>query len=368
MVAGGSPLYNNPILMPAEQPEVTVHVIIPARNEEDCLGRCLQSLVGQQGIDFRITVVDDGSTDRTRAIAESFSGVQVISAAEPASGVMGKCNALITGAQGSTAGWLLFTDADTFHYPGSLAAAVREAQERGVEFLSYSPEQEVVSFGERILMPLVFADLVRTYPTARVNDPRNPTAAANGQFILIRRELYEAVGGHNCVSDKILEDLALAQILKASGHKIWFRYGAGMVRTRMYRNFFAMWEGWTKGLALLFQHPLLLAVMHLGDFLVVLFLLALGMALLQRDPNLSGGLLFLALFFYAIHAWRVSRAHFSWSSNLLSFLGLPLYVSLLVRSYIHTNMRGEVTWKGRKYRQSAPTGPADSSTNKGRLT
>ena len=105
----------------------TVNVIIPARNEEDCLGRCLQSLVAQQGISFQITVVDDGSTDRTRAIAESFPGVQVLRAAEPKPGVMGKCNALIIGAAGAKAQWLLFTDADTFHYPGSLAASVREA-------------------------------------------------------------------------------------------------------------------------------------------------------------------------------------------------------------------------------------------------
>ena len=350
--------------MTAAQPEVTVHVIIPARNEEDCLGRCLESLAGQQGIDFKITVVDDGSTDRTRAIAESFPGVQVISAAEPTEGISGKCNAVMTGAQGSAAEWLLFTDADTVHYPGSLAAAVGEAKERGVDFLSYSPEQEVVSFGERILMPLVFADLVRTYPTDRVNDPRDPTAAANGQFILICRELYEALGGHRCVSDKILEDLALAQILKASGHKIWFRYGGGIVRTRMYRNFSAMWEGWTKGLVILFRHPLLLAAARLAEFLVVPLLLGFGAVLFKHDRGGSAVLLALGLLFYLGHVWRVRRAHFSWSSNLLSFLGLPLFVSLLVRSYIHTTVRGEVTWKGRKYRQSAPPGPADSSTNK----
>jgi hypothetical protein len=198
-----------------------------------------------------------------------------------------------------------------------------------------------------------------------VNDPRDPTAAANGQFILIRRELYEAVGGHKCVSNKILEDLALAQILKASDHKIWFRYGGGIVRTRMYRNFSAMWEGWTKGLALLFPQPLLLAAMRLAGFLAVLLLLVFGAVLFKHDRGGSAVLLSLGLFFYLGHVLRVRRAHFPWSSNLLSFLGLPLFVSLLVRSYIHTNMRGEVTWKGRTYRQSAPARPADSSTNKG---
>src|SRR5438309_8936614 len=113
----------------------TVDVIIPARNEEDCLGRCLQSLVAQKGISFQITVVDDGSTDRTRAIAESFPGVRVLSAGELKPGMTGKVNALVTGAKRSTAEWLLFTDADTFHYPGSLAASVGEADERNVDLL-----------------------------------------------------------------------------------------------------------------------------------------------------------------------------------------------------------------------------------------
>src|SRR5438105_3149194 len=231
---------------------VIVHVIVPARNEQDCIARCLDSLVRQQGISFRITVVDDGSTDQTRAIAESFPTVQVIRAPEPGPGISGKCNALIAGAKQATAQWLLFTDADTVHYPGSLSAAVLEAETHDVDLLSYSPEQETDSWGELALMPVVFADLVRTYPTERVNDPADPAVAANGQYILVKHEVYAALSGHKSVADKILEDVELARLFKAYHHKILFRHGAGLVRTRMYRSFRAMCEGWTKNLALLF--------------------------------------------------------------------------------------------------------------------
>src|SRR5689334_4329319 len=248
--------------MEAGPTERTVDVIIPARNEEDCLGRCLQSLVVQQGISFQITVVDDGSTDRTRAIAESFSVVRVLNAAEPKPGMTGKCNALITGAAGSPATWLLFTDADTFHFPGSLAASVLEAESREVDLLSYSPEQEVATWWELAVMPVVFAELVRTYPPERVNHPADPTVAANGQYILVRRAVYESLGGHAAVASKVLEDVELARVFKASGHRIWFRHGAGLVRTRMYRSFRAMWDGWTKNLALLFRHSLTLATLR----------------------------------------------------------------------------------------------------------
>ncbi|HEX9256296.1 MAG TPA: glycosyltransferase family 2 protein [Candidatus Angelobacter sp.] len=344
-----------------------VDVIIPARNEEDCLGRCLQSLVAQQGISFQITVVDDGSTDRTRAIAESFPGVRVLSAGELKPGMTGKCNALITGIAGSVAEWLLFTDADTFHYLGSLAGAVREAQERRVDLLSYSPEQEVASFAERILMPLVFADLVRTYPPDRVNDPQDPTVAANGQYILVRRTVYEALDGHACVSGKLLEDVELARNYKVSGHRIWFRYGGDMVRTRMYRSFRAMSEGWTKNLALLFPHPLRLAVVYSIEFVAMLALPIAGIVMLSHHPMDATALLGFGIILYLNHLEKIWKAHFSWSANLLSFLGLPLFVSLLIRSYIHSYIRGELTWKGRKYAQSAPKAAVDSSIRKGDL-
>src|SRR5438445_13725989 len=119
--------------METDRAAPTVDVIIPARNEEDCLGRCLQSLVAQKGISFQITVVDDGSTDRTRAIAESFPGVRVLSAGELRLGMTGKVNALVIGAAGSSAEWLLFTDADTFHCPGSLVGSLRGAEDRKVD-------------------------------------------------------------------------------------------------------------------------------------------------------------------------------------------------------------------------------------------
>jgi glycosyltransferase involved in cell wall biosynthesis len=353
--------------MEAAQAEITVDVIVPARNEEDCIRLCLQSLVAQQGISFQITVVDDGSTDRTRAIAESFPGVRVLSASELKPGNTGKCNALVTGAAGSTAEWLLFTDADTFHYPGSLAASVQEAESRNVALLSYSPEQEAESWWELAVMPVVFAELVRTYPPERVNDPTDSRVAANGQYILVRREVYEALGGHQKVANSILEDVELARIFKASGHRIWFRHGAGLVRTRMYRTFRAMWEGWTKNLSLLFRHPALLAARRALEFVAIALLLGAGLIMMARSHLGSGAMLFaMGVLFYLLFLLRVRRAHFPWKANLMAFLGLPLFVSLLLRSHLHFNRRGELTWKGRKYPQSAPSAARDSSNLKGR--
>lgn len=342
---------------------VTVQVIIPARNEEDCLGRCLDSLVSQRGISFQITVVDDGSTDSTRAIAESFPGVRVINAGEPQNGLSGKCNALMKGVEGSTAEWLLFTDADTFHYPGSLAAAVKEAEERGVDLLSYSPEQETGSWYESMLMPVVYAELTRTYPTEKINDPADPAVAANGQYILVRRGVYQGLGGHQVVAHKLLEDVELARIFKQTNHKIWFRFGEGKVKTRMYRSFAAMWEGWTKNLVLLFRHPLLLAGLRGLEFMAILAFAA-GSAILVVNKSATAAVAACcaAVLLWTLFLFRIRQAHFSWNANLLALFGLPLFSSLLIRSWLHSRVRGAVTWKGRKYSNTAPEGVQKSST------
>jgi len=344
---------------------VTVQVIIPARNEEDCIGRCLDSLVRQTGISYQITLVDDGSTDRTRAIAESFPGVRVISAGEPQRGLSGKCNALIRGVEGASAEWLLFTDADTFHYPGSLAAAVTEAEEGGVDLLSYSPEQETGSWYERMLMPVVYAELTRVYPTEKINDPADAAVAANGQYILVRRSVYQGLGGHLAVADKLLEDVELARLFKQSNHKIWFRFGEGRVRTRMYRSFAALWEGWTKNLVLLFPHPLLLAGLRGLEFLAIVAL-AVSSAILAVNKSGTAAVWMggAAVLLWGLFLFRIRRAHFSWGANLLSLFGLPFFASLLIRSWLHSRVRGAVTWKGRKYSNIAPERVHKSSTQK----
>ncbi len=244
-----------------------VSVIIPARDEEACLADCLQSLVGQQGPTYEIIVVDDDSADATRSIAKSFP-VRVISADPLPPGWSGKCNAAWCGAKIARGKWLLFTDADTKHSPHSISAGLTEAVASEASLLSYSPKQEVHSFAERALMPVIFAELAATYRPKKVCDPDSPVAAANGQYLLIRRDIYDAVGGHAAVATAILEDVALAQRVKRGGSLLHFRV-SDVVSTRMYRSFSQMWEGWTKNLALLFPHPYWLAFRRLAEFALI---------------------------------------------------------------------------------------------------
>ena len=325
-------------------------VIVPARNEEQCLGRCLESLVAQQGITFELLVVDDGSTDHTRAIAGSFPQATVMEAGPLPQGWTGKNHAVWQGAQKARGRWLLFTDADTAHEPGSLAAAVAEAEQHGAALLSYSPRQEVKGFWEKALMPVIFAELAATYPPSKVSDAWSAVAAANGQYLMISRQAYDAIGGHRAVAGALLEDVALARRMKESGRALRFRYGGEAVRARMYRSFPQMWEGWTKNLALLFPHPMRLAVRRALEFLIITGagLVAFGTFWFDFGGALLA-LLVLAITWIAFQG-RIRRAHFGTWENDLAHFGLPLFAILLVRSQRHH--RGSVEWKWRMYPQS----------------
>jgi len=325
------------------KPEVSA--IVPARNEEASLGACLESLVSQSGVNFEIIVVNDHSSDRTEEIARSFAGARVIEAGELPAGWTGKNNAVACGIGQAKGEWLLLTDADTVHLPGSLARALAEAKEHKAEMLSYSPEQIAVTFWEMAILPVVFAALARQYPPSKVSDPASPIAAANGQYILIRRDAYEAIGGHAAVAGEILEDVALAKRLKASGRKLLFRYGADAVRTRMYRSLAQLREGWTKNLALLFPRPGLLALALLIAWLLpwtVLSLCLSGVLTSWWWIPLAGGVL-------TGIGMRVTRANFTTDMTILaSAFGIPMFSYLLLRSQ-RMHRRGNVSWRGRTY-------------------
>jgi glycosyltransferase involved in cell wall biosynthesis len=330
---------------PTERPQVSI--IVPARDEEASLATCLESLVAQTGVSREIIVVDDHSSDRTRQIAASFSPVRVFEAAPLADGWTGKNNAVATGARAAQGQWLLFTDADTVHLPGSLARALEEARESKADLLSYSPEQIAVTFWEMATLPVVFAELARQYPPSKVSDPNSPAAAANGQYILIKREAYDAVGGHAAIASDILEDVALARFVKASGRKIRFRYAADAVRTRMYRNYAQLRDGWTKNLALLFPNPRWLAAKILVEWALPWLLLFSLMGLISRSDRWV--LVAITTVLGTRNVTRLRRANFDLAMEFLgAFFGMPMFAYLLLRSkYAHE--KGSVNWKGRIY-------------------
>jgi glycosyltransferase involved in cell wall biosynthesis len=355
--------------------EMELTVIVPARNEEASLPGCLESLVAQTepgfalGREWELMVVDDASTDGTRAIAEEVAarfaatetGAAVTVMEAPALdlrgphpdshlGFTGKNNACWAGAGAARGRWLLFTDADTVHRMGALSRSLREADKHGAVLLSYAPQQIVEGLVQGAVMPLVFSELASVYPMAQVNDPGRRIAAANGQFLLVEREAYFSVGGHRAVGPQVLEDVALARNVKRGGRVIRFRYAPDAVSTRMYRTTAEMVEGWTKNLALLLPRPLGLAAWRVLDLLLFFGLPALALGL----PMLVGWQRAAILLLWLRTAWRfysrVARSNFPALECAISILGVPMFIYLLVRSYVDVRLRKRVAWKGRSYR------------------
>jgi glycosyltransferase involved in cell wall biosynthesis len=352
-----------------EQPEpeelIELTVIVPARNEEGSLGDCLKSLTSQAeeifalGKDWELVVVDDHSTDRTAEIARGFAGVTVMEAGKLEPDWTGKANAVWTAARVARGRWLLFTDADTVHEPGDLRRAIHEAERNKAGVLSYSPRQIVTGFAQRSLMPLVFCELALAYPTGKVSDPAERIAAANGQFLLIEREAYRKLGGHASVADKVLEDVELAFMAKRRKIGLRFRYAEDAVAARMYRTTGAMIEGWTKNLALLFNNALMLAAWRALDFVLLFGLPVLTIELWNSRLAfkslgwLTAGWILALLWvrtvvrFYA----RVAKSNFPFADCAITPLGLPLFVTLLYRSWFQHRILKRVSWKGREYKQ-----------------
>lgn len=350
-----------------DQPEPSVlielTVIVPARNEEDCIGRCIESLVKQSddvfklSRDWEVIVVDDHSTDATAEIARSFEGVTVMQAEKLERGWTGKANAIWTAARKARGRWLLFTDADTVHEQGDLHRAIHEASRHKVGMLSYSPRQIVHGGLQRALMPLVFCELALAYPPLKVSDPKERVAAANGQFLLFEREAYRQLGGHSAVADRVLEDVELAYLAKRRKVGLRFRYADDAVATRMYRTTGAMIEGWTKNLALLFNNALSLALWRALDLVLLIGLPILAVEL-WNGRLAARSLQWLGVGWILLLIWarnlfrfyaRVAKSNFGFVDCAISPLGLPLFVALLYRSWFQHKVVKQVSWKGRSY-------------------
>jgi len=326
-----------------------VSAIVPARDEEENIARAVESLAVQEEVG-EIIVVNDQSKDGTGAILKDLSAriqrLRVLEISSLPDGWVGKNYALWQGAALANTEWLLFTDADAVHLPGSTGKALEIAGETGAELISFSPEQEMRTWWERALIPFVFARLAERFRYRLINDPQSRAAAANGQYILIKRDLYQAIGGHRVISAEVVEDVALAYRAKASGHRIVFGPGAGIVRARMYSTFAAMWQGWVKNL-----YPLMGgSPRKVGWEIVTVFplipfvMMSLGVL---HWIFLAAGLTLLA--------GRHIRYAVALRSNQKDYQGIQYYVpavvlycAALIASWRRYS-KGSVIWKGREY-------------------
>ena len=340
----------------------SVSVVVPARNEARNIGRCVRSLLATTYPSVEVLVVDDHSDDATGELARRAGGgdprLSVLGSPELPNGWFGKQWACASGAAAAGGTFLLFTDADTEHAPDLLARAVNALLRERADLLSVAGQQEMRSFWERLLQPQVFWMLLARYGgTESVNRARRAEdVIASGAFMLIRREAYDAVGGHEAVRDKVAEDLTMAQLLHRRGFRVRLVRGDAQLSIHMYASLSELIAGWSKnvfaggihampgGVVGRFLFPLVLPIVPLmGVVPVVALLLAIAGAvgsgwLIWSSACVAASLVWWAVIYHGFHQSVAYAALYPVGA------GMVLYIILRAIA------RGRrVGWKGREY-------------------
>ena len=357
-----------------------VSVLIPARNEARRIVPCLRTLLVQDYPNYEILVLDDHSEDGTAQVVldHGFSRAadadrRLLESQTLPSGWTGKswaCHQLAAAARGD---YLLFTDADTAHDSGALGAFIGHAQDTGAALLSAWPQQVTGSWSERAVIPLVYVLLLGALPHyllrrlqqrpeyARGTPPTRleSLGAANGQFVLFRRDAYEEIGGHAAVRDHLVEDVALGRLVAArtaEGMRLINCDGSHLVHCRMYTSFPEVWEGFTKNLRAAFAESSfsfwLFGILQLCGLLLPFVFACL--------PGLNGKWWWVPVvqvaWVYGLRFTLTARFRTSWLGALLHPVGQGLSLLIGLNSWRLSTQRG-VTWKGRTYRMSEPAAP-----------
>lgn len=332
----------------------SVSAIVPARNEEAVIAACIASLASQPEI-AEILIVNDQSTDATanivRGLMEKFPKLRLLESGALPDGWVGKNHALWVGVQQAKCPWLLFTDADGEHERDSISRALKIAQEQNAALVSFSPEQITETWYEKALIPYIYVRLAKRFSYEQVNDPNLRAAAANGQFLMIRRDVYDAIGGHAGVAGEVLEDVALAMRVKAAGHRISFSSGKGIVHVRMYRSFDAMWQGWRKNLYRLMGGTPWALVREMESNLPWIPVLLILLGLKYPVLLFLGVLLLIAR--QTSYGLDLVRNQYPFSFIFYYVPAVALYIDVLWASY-RSHVNGRIQWKGREYSVGAP--------------
>ncbi|MGZ3543296.1 MAG: glycosyltransferase [Vulcanimicrobiaceae bacterium] len=333
-------------------------VIVPARNEERQIERCVRSLLAQRYDDFEVIVVDDRSEDRTFEIVDRIAledaRVRLVRGEPLPAGWVGKPWALHQGAQHARGAWLLFTDADTFHEPAAAASAVSYAVDAELDVLSLLSRQELGSLAERALLPsILFTIAFAIGPLDALNDPRNRNVALlNGQYVLMRRDVHDAIGGHAAVRAQIAEDFELAHLLKREGYRTVLAGATDLVRTRMYRSAREIWSGFTKNLALGARGNPFALVAGVAALACISPLPEIVLARAVAKKDARGAALMLGAIALSTAAAEIAmrRARFPAGSGLWLPAGMAATVAIAVNSALRFASGRGVDWRGRRYR------------------
>lgn len=335
-----------------------VSIVVPARNEERSIERCARSLLAQSIPDFELIVVDDRSTDGTRAILDRLARedrrLRVVAGAELPPGWIGKSWALHQGATVARGTWLLFTDADSIHSPASVTSSLDFARSRQADAVSIITHQELGSWAERAILPSILGLIFFSQGNFdRLNDPgQTRRALANGQYVFISRRAYDALGGHAALRGEMVEDVEFARRIKRDGRfRLLMAAGQDLASVRMYHSFREIWNGFTKNV---YYGPrgnvaaLAGGVVFIATISFLPPLLAVNAALHRRPLEaLEGVMTSVALM--ATAGWAMASVGMDRRLGWFQPIGTAVLAAITVNSTFAVLSRRGVEWRGRRY-------------------
>ena len=326
-----------------------VSVLIPARNEETNVGACIEGFLSQNYDNFEIHVLDDQSTDRTGEIIEKFGEqypiVQAIHGKPLPAGWNGKnwaCHQLSQHADGEI---FIFTDADNRPAPNAIANTIAYMQKLELGFFSAFPEKVTGTLAEKLVVPVVDMFVYAGLPLWLTYFSRFPSlAAASGLWMAFTREAYQLIGGHQAVSNQIVEDVELSRLAKKRGIKILTSAGTRVVSCRMYHSFKEVWDGFSKNLFGL-----------VGYKMIPFFILVLGLFTMCVLPYITvwfaplRGLAIVAIVMNIVMRMvlALKYRHPFFTSVILHPFGVLLTLLIGINSFFQVR-RGRLQWKGRQ--------------------
>ena len=356
--------------------EPLVSIIITARNEEEKISRCVSSLLCQSYKNLEIIVVDDNSLDKTRSIAAEFESrdprVRVLSAGPKPDGWVGKSWPCEVGFEFSKGEILLFVDADSeFEFP-ALQYSIDYFNSSSVDMFSISPRVKLKGIWSKATLPLVSAGINLLYPMKKVNDQKSKRAYVFGTFILVKRTVYDLIGGHKAIRDRIVEDAAIAQLAKSKGYKLRVMIGDGLITTDWESDFRSIYQGMERifsdsirsyGIVSLLNAVLIFIlglypiafILGIGIYSAFASNLLIGSNLVSLilDGGVTASILSI-IFAISLDAneLRIVKGKRNLGlAPLLYPLGFFLFMSAIITSTIKVSRSKGIEWKGQKFEQ-----------------
>ena len=337
-----------------------ISVLVPARNEELNIHNILTSLLIQDYPEFEVIVLNDNSGDRTGEIIDEiqkqFPRLKVLNGKHPEEGWTGKCYACKQLYEASNGEYLLFTDADTIHKKNSLRESVKIAINRKADLLTLFPENTLVSFAEKLIMPMLFFTIMLMLPLYFVDKKGfHKFSIGIGPFMLFRRDAYEKIGGHESVKSALVEDVWLARKIKESGLMLAAADGFSILSVRMYRSFKEIWNGFSKNIfaGFNFSSSMLFAVniSYILLFFLPFLFFAIELSLLSHVNLLLILTGIQVLILYFARFLLSYRFKLSYISSVLHPFGVIMVPVIAVNSWIWIRLRSGAKWKGRVYKK-----------------